>query len=677
MAEIGNLTVRIGAQTDGLTQGLKDSESKLASFGKSAAKGVAGLAKLAAAAAAAGAALVTALAKQGLEAVDAQAKMARSLDATADGLRAMQIAADRAGVSQSALESAAQRLNSSLAQAARTGSGPAAEALNRLGLSAQELSRMDVDERMATLADRMAEMGLSAGQAQDTLQQLGIRSKEMALLMTQGGDAIRSARQDVNDFGLSLSEVDSRNVERANDAMRDVARLVDVVRQRLAAALAPILEMISKKFLDNARETGGFKDAIDRLIQGGVTGFSHLANAVEILRRAFITITSAATVFYGTLISGASDALAALIAGPVEGVNMIIRAMNNIPGINVDEFAPPELTSRLRELSDQAAGYVEDAKARIVEAFSEPLPGEGIRNAYAEAVRIANESSQAEIAAAESRNERLRELDDERPGGAGADTAEAERRAAEEQARLAALAEKEKEALAARLERLRVSMLDEMSLLEERHAANLLLLQQALDAELLTEQEHKERLRQLEDMHANAVEEIRARSAAKQQEIVEQSVQGQVRAMVSGIEQMTSAVDSGSKTMFRLNKAAALANALLSAREAITGAYAVGARLGGPKLGAVYAAAAGVAQMAQIRSIRSQSMSGGGMALGGAPSGSTTIEQRAPTTQAAPTQLLQVSGISPSDLFTGQAVRELAGKLLDFQKDGGKVVFAN
>jgi len=37
--------------------------------------------------------------------------------------------------------------------------------------------------------------------------------------------------------------------------------------------------------------------------------------------------------------------------------------------------------------------------------------------------------------------------------------------------------------------------------------------------------------------------------------------------------------------------------------------------------------------------------------------------------------VLEVRGIGASDLFTGQAVRTLAERLVEFQKDGGKVVF--
>lgn len=663
MTDIGSLQVRIGAQTDGLTKGLEDSKSKLGSFAKSAGSVVLGLGKLAAAAAAAGTALAVALTKQGLDAVDAQAKMARSLDATADGLRAMQIAADRAGVSQGALESAAQRLNASLAQAARTGSGPAVDALQRLGLTAAQLSAMDVDQRMATLADRMKEMGMSAGDAQDTLQQLGIRSKEMALLMTDGGDAIRQARQDVDDFGLSLSEVDARNVERANDALADVMRLVDVIRQRLAAALAPVIEAISGKFLDSAREAGGFRDAIDRAIRLGVTGFSHLANVVEVLRRAFVVATSAVVAWYSAIISQAANAARALIEGPLGGVNLIIRAINQIPGINVDEIAPPEISARLQDISEQASQSFEDAKARIVDAFSEPLPGEAIRNAYDEAVARANAASEAEIEAAKNRNSELVEIRQEQV------QAEAD---AQEQ-----IAERDTTELERRLERLRVSMLDEESLLIEKYATNLALLQEALDAELLTEEDHKERLRQLEESHAEDINRIRERAAAQQAAITQQSMSDQVSGVVSGLTQMIRAQDQGNKTMFEANKAFAIGEAIISAYQGISKTLSA---YPWPVAGAMAAKHAAVA-FGQVSSIRRQSFGGGGApsfsAAGSSSGGMAAMAPSAASPAARATQTLQVSGISPDQLFSGQAVRELAGRLLDFQRDGGQVVFAN
>lgn len=37
-------------------------------------------------------------------------------------------------------------------------------------------------------------------------------------------------------------------------------------------------------------------------------------------------------------------------------------------------------------------------------------------------------------------------------------------------------------------------------------------------------------------------------------------------------------------------------------------------------------------------------------------------------------QSLTVEGINPNDLFTGATVKSMASALLDFQRDGGKVI---
>lgn len=640
MAEIGSLQVRIGADTSGLEQGVDRSEGAINRLGGFAAKGALALAKVGVAAAAAGKALTIALTKQGLDAADAQAKLARSMDATADGLRGVQIAAERAGVSTGAVNAAAQQMNRELARAAREGAGPAADALNRLGLNARDLIAMDVDQRMATIADRAHEMGLSSGEASDMMRSLGIRSREMALLMIDGGDAIRQARQDVDDFGLSLSDVDAANIERANDALADVMRHIEVVRQRLAAALAPVIEMVSNRFLDTSREAGGFRDAIDRGIAFGVRAFAQLANAVEVIRRAFIVLGGVVTTVVANQVRGLAMVADAVITGPVDAVNVLIRALNRVRGISVEEIAPPELSARLREIADEAGLHMEGAQERIRKAFTEPLPGDAIQQAYADAVEAANASSAEQIAAQQERNRVLAEMDEQRM--------EDVREAAEEEN------EVNHDALQRRLDRLRESLMTEEELEAHRFQQRLQELQSFHDAAMIDEDQYYDKLEQLAEQHENRMNRIREQSADKQS----QTARGLA------------------EDLFGQNKAASLANAILSAREAIAGAYAVGARRGGPPLGAAFAAAAGAAQFAQVSAIRSTSLSGGGAGTAVAAGGAAVAAQ-ASAQAAGPTQTLQVSGISPGDIFTGQAVRELAGRLLEFQQDGGRVVFAD
>ena len=70
------------------------------------------------------------------------------------------------------------------------------------------------------------------------------------------------------------------------------------------------------------------------------------------------------------------------------------------------------------------------------------------------------------------------------------------------------------------------------------------------------------------------------------------------------------------KVFFELSKAAALAQALLSARQSVVDAYAFGTKLGGPALGAVFAGVAAAAQAANIAAIASTTFNGGSSSVG-------------------------------------------------------------
>jgi hypothetical protein len=79
-----------------------------------------------------------------------------------------------------------------------------------------------------------------------------------------------------------------------------------------------------------------------------------------------------------------------------------------------------------------------------------------------------------------------------------------------------------------------------------------------------------------------------------------------------------------------------------------------------------------------VSAIRSTSLSGGGGGGAAVSSGGSAVAAQASAQGASgPTQTLQVAGINPSDIFSGSVVRDIAEQLLDFQRDGGRVVFAD
>ena len=134
-----------------------------------------------------------------------------------------------------------------------------------------------------------------------------------------------------------------------------------------------------------------------------------------------------------------------------------------------------------------------------------------------------------------------------------------------------------------------------------------------------------------------------------------------------GMDALLSATSSALTSIFQENKTAAIAAATIDTYLAINKALAT---LSPPYSYAVAAisAAKGFAQVSRIRSMSKGSSGGGAASSGGSvPSVGGT---------AAPRQTLYVQGINPGQMFSGDAVRDIAQKLIDYQKNGGAVVLA-
>ncbi|MBU2936980.1 MULTISPECIES: hypothetical protein [Pacificibacter] len=256
---VGRLKAQLGLDATKFNRGMDKSQSRTKKFAVAVGRN---MALAAAAITATAAASVGVMTRNSLAFVDGQAKMARSVDGTIDGLRSLQMAASDAGVSTSEVNKSAQMMSARLAEAALKG-GASADALERVGLSAETLSKLDVDERVATIADRMKTLGFTSAQTSQFLMDMGVRSKDMALLMSGGGDAIRAARKEVVDLGLSLSEVDAAKVEVANDAMSRMKLGTEALGNRIAVAFAPALRDMASGFTEGLKSGGALSTVID------------------------------------------------------------------------------------------------------------------------------------------------------------------------------------------------------------------------------------------------------------------------------------------------------------------------------------------------------------------------------------------------------------------------------
>jgi hypothetical protein len=405
---IGNLKVSIGADTKNLSKGIGRAKMMMRSLGR-----VAKVTAIASGAAFAAASVgMVSMTKNGLGFVDAQAKMARSVDGTIDGLRALQIAGGDAGVEIGVMNGAIQMMGKRLSEAAREGTGPASDALKVLGLNARELMDMDVDARFGAIADRINEMGLSAQDAAGIMREFGVRSNEVSLALLQGSGAIRSARGEVEKFGLSLSDGMAADVERANDAMSRISFVFEAMRNQLAVQLAPLLEELSINFQNASQAGGPLQSAVSMLVDA----FGNLATVI--LSPAFVE----SAVLFGTTIANAVAGLGRLMVVLAGNAELAGLAMVALGGAMVFFSGPigwaiaavaagVGLLSTKLGTSATAADTAEAAEKRLVDALAlldtsnatAAASGDILIQTHIDEARSAVEAAKAQLALARSR----------------------------------------------------------------------------------------------------------------------------------------------------------------------------------------------------------------------------------------------------------------------------------
>ena len=247
----------------------------------------------AAAAAAAFAAGAAAMIRSGLQVIDNQAKLAASLGTTVESIQVLERAGDLAGVSMGEIEQATIQLTRRLSQAA-TGTGAAVGALERLRLTSEELQRLPLDQRIAAIQDALARYVPEAERAAVASQLFGDRAALTFLRIDTA--TLRTATQDVQDFGVAVSQADAAQIERTNDAISRLGLIWRGVSNQLAVAAAPALEAVADALAAMARATGPLGQAI-KLVFDNLGRLASIAAAfVALMAGRFVASMVAAAV---------------------------------------------------------------------------------------------------------------------------------------------------------------------------------------------------------------------------------------------------------------------------------------------------------------------------------------------------------------------------------------------
>jgi len=171
------------------------------------------------------------------------------------------------------------------------------------------------------------------------------------------------------------------------------------------------------------------------------------------------------------------------------------------------------------------------------------------------------------------------------------------------------------------LEKLRLRYATELQLLDEKEQSEIDLLNERLAQKRLSLGEHEQLTTDITKDFADKRQKISDAESDQRKAKLEGFFNGAVAIM-----------NSGSKELFEIGKVAALATGALSLSESISTSYAAGSKLGGPLLGAAFAATAGIAQAANLAKIAGTSFG----SKSSAPSSTSTSVPSAPIAQQPP-----------------------------------------
>ena len=239
-----------------------------------------------------------ALTRSGLQFIDNQAKLARALNTSTESLRGVQIAAEESGLRDfdMSLERLIRRLG-----AAERGSAEYAKVVEQIGLNAAELNDLELDERLATIADAFRDSGMSMQQAARAAQILGFEQAKAATFFMRGGDAIRETTSRVREYGNAITDIEASMIEQTNDALNELKQVFEGIRVELAIQLSPLLKGAADQIMRMGKEAGGFRDLARPAVEAVVDAIVVLGEGLIKARRLVLDLSLSFSQFLDNL----------------------------------------------------------------------------------------------------------------------------------------------------------------------------------------------------------------------------------------------------------------------------------------------------------------------------------------------------------------------------------------
>jgi len=502
------------------------------------------------------------LIKQSLAWSDELGKMSDRLNIATESIAAFQLQATLTGTSAETVNSSIERMTKRLGEAAQ-GTGAARKQLELMNLDVQALAGMKADEAYLQIAESISKMDTQTERAAATAAIFGREGIKMINMLEQGRGGFLAARKEAEDLGIALNRVDAAKVEMANDAWARAQTVIKGIANRITVSLAPLMKVLADRF------TQASKDARNWGVSA-FDAFDIVANAVGFVADAFRGLE----VVWKTL----EFVFKGMVSGILLDLDILqqnlVKIANVLPGIDIKPNA--ELTKWAQESGTEVNKLAEELNNLVMQ----PMPSKSIKKAFDDIKAEANKAAE-EIAA--------KKLTANAPSDTGPDPA-----------------------LQKRFDDLQQSLLAEDELLKQKRDERLALLDEYANATHMKQSEHNAIAQQIQAEHETAMLELKKKGMDDAAKFQAMSLDAQAKVVFGKLQGMMSGLESSNRAMFEANKAAGIANAIVSTYQGAAEALKLG-----PILGPIMAAATVALGMMQVQKIATTSFGSKSAAGGG------------------------------------------------------------
>lgn len=352
------------ASNDNLTQTNNRTGRSFSDLGKRAARVGTELGKIGALAGGAVAGGLALVVQQNLQAIDQFDKLNSRLGVSVEALTQLQFVAEQNGVSFQNMSNALQRLQRRTSEAAQ-GSGEAVDAFEELGLNAERLTNLPLDEQFEVVADALNNVGNQADKTRLAMRLFDTEGVALLQTMENGAEGIRQLRQEADELGLTLTNLDAQSVARANDAMNELSNVFVALGRQITVALAPTIEQLADflrtEFVNNL-------DQVKSIINDSIDVFRQLGSVAKFLADNIDIVTTAFSALIGLRIGAAFGpwgAAIGLVAGALGG--------ELLPSLNETKTATEQQIEASKELSRQLSSGREMSSQTAQQALEEAI----------------------------------------------------------------------------------------------------------------------------------------------------------------------------------------------------------------------------------------------------------------------------------------------------------------